>query len=61
LIETPATLAIRFHNTDYTELASRIAGVERTGDLTATIQSEDALDLFTSFITVVLLCRGLVE
>jgi D-amino peptidase len=61
LIEAPATLAIRFHNTDYTELASRIAGVERTGDLTATIQSEDALDLFTSFITVVLLCRGLVE
>ncbi len=60
-IETPATLAMRFHNADYAELASRINGIARTGDTTASIRSADALELFTSFITVVLLCRGFVE
>lgn len=60
-VELPATLAVRFHTIDYAELAGRVAGVERTGDLTATVTDADPLALFTTFITVVLLCRGLVS
>jgi D-amino peptidase len=59
--ESPTTLGISFRSSDYCELAARIAGVSRTGDLTATITSEDPLWMFQTFITVVLLCRGLVE
>jgi D-amino peptidase len=60
-IGLPATLGVRFHNSDYTDLASRIAGVVRTGDVTAEVSGSDPLALFDTFITVVLLCRGLVE
>lgn len=60
-IETPTTLGIRFRSSDHAELASRIAGVERTEPLAATIRDDDPLRLFRTFITVVLLCRGLVE
>lgn len=60
-IGLPATLGLRFHNTDYADLATRISGVARTGDLDAVITGADPLALFTTFITVVLLCRGFVE
>ncbi len=60
-IELPATLGIRFHNTDHALLASRVKGVTRTSDLTAEIEEVSPLELFTTFVTVVLLCRGLVE
>jgi D-aminopeptidase len=38
-----------------------VAGVERTGDLSAVITGDDPLWIYQTFITVVLLCRGLVE
>jgi len=60
-IDLPASLGIRFHNTDHALLACRVNGVRRTSDLTAEIEETNALELFTTFITVVLLCRGLVE
>ena len=60
-IDLPATIGVQFRTSDYAELAGRVSGVERTGDLTATIQGEAPLELFRSFITVVLLCRGLTE
>ncbi len=60
-IELPATLAIRFHTAVYADLAERIAGVTRTGVLEATITDEDPLELFCTFVTVVLLCRGFIE
>jgi D-amino peptidase len=60
-ISLPATLGIRFHNTDHALLASRVKGVTRTSDLAAEIEEDNPLELFTTFITVVLLCRGLVE
>lgn len=60
-IERPVTLAISFRTSDYCELASRVAGVDRTGPLAATIVGEDPLEIYQRFITVVLLCRGLVE
>ncbi len=60
-IALPAEVSIRFHNSDYADLASRVRGVERTGDLTASIAGEEPLEMFDTFITAVLLCRGLVE
>jgi D-amino peptidase len=60
-VELPATLRILFRSSDYCELAGRIAGVERTGDLSANIIGSDPLLIYQTFITVVLLCRGLVE
>ncbi|GAA4556853.1 M55 family metallopeptidase [Planotetraspora kaengkrachanensis] len=60
-IDLPVTLGISFRSSDYCELAARIAGVERTGALSAVITGDDPLRIYQSFITVVLLCRGLVE
>jgi D-amino peptidase len=60
-VSVPATLGITFRTSDYAELAARITGVERTADMTATVTGDDPLELFRTFITVVLLCRGLVE
>jgi D-amino peptidase len=60
-IDVPVTLGISFRSSDYCELAARIAGVERTGDLIAVITGDDPLWIYQTFITVVLLCRGLVE
>jgi len=61
LITLPATIDVRFHNSDYAQLAARIAGVERTGDVDATMSGPDPLELFETFVTVVLLCRGFLE
>lgn len=60
-IDVPVTLGMSFRSGDYCQLAARIAGVERTGPLTATLTGEDPLWVYQTFITVVLLCRGLVE
>lgn len=60
-IDTPATLGMRFHNSDYADLVSRISGVERTGSTSAVTTSSDALELFSTFVTIVMLCRGFVE
>jgi D-amino peptidase len=60
-IERPLDLEIAFRTSDYCQLAARIAGVERTGALAARIVGDDPLEIYRSFITVVLLCRGLVE
>ncbi len=60
-ISLPATVAIRFKTTDYAELAARVAGCERTGPSSAAIVGDDANELYETFVTVVLLCRGLRE
>lgn len=60
-IETPTTMDIDFRTSDYADLAQRVAGVTRTGDLTCSITLESPLELYSTFITVVLLCRGLTE
>ena len=60
-VDLPATLEVAFHNSDYAQLAGRIAGVDTSGGLVATLKSEDPFWLFDTFITVVLLCRGFLE
>ena len=57
----PITLAISFRSSDYCQLAARVGGVEQTGPLAARITAVDPLEVYRTFITVVLLCRGLVE
>ena len=60
-IDLPAEFAITFRTTDYADLAERVNGVERTGDLHARIVGNDPLEIYRTFITIVLLCRGLSE
>jgi D-amino peptidase len=60
-ITSPITMEIQFRTSDYCDLAGRIQGVECTGDLSARIVMDDPLEVYRTFITVVLLCRGLVE
>jgi D-amino peptidase len=59
--ESPVRLEIAFRTSDYADLAARITGIERTGDLAASIVADDPLAVYTTFITAVLLCRGLSE
>jgi len=60
-IALPVTMGVTFRTSDYADLATRVHGVVRTGDLNAQISLDDPLELYRVFITVVLLCRGLVE
>lgn len=60
-LRPPFTMTVEFKTTDYAELAGRIGGCARTGPLTAEIVTVDPLAAYRTFITVVLLCRGLVE
>lgn len=60
-IATPATMDIDFRTSDYADLAARVASVDRTGDLHCSITLESPLELYRTFITIVLLCRGLTE
>ncbi|MBU6496796.1 MAG: M55 family metallopeptidase [Acidobacteria bacterium] len=60
-LSLPIHLRMSFRTSDYTELACRVAGVTRVGTLAADIVGDDPLEIFRTFITVVLLCRGFVE
>lgn len=55
----PVTMRVRFRSDDYAELASRVHGVTRETDLWVSMLHEDPLTLYQTFVTVVLLCRGL--
>jgi D-amino peptidase len=60
-IDLPATLEVTFRNADLAELATRIVGVERTGTLDVRITDADPIALHRTFVTVVLLTRGLTD
>jgi len=60
-ISTPTTMEIEFRTSDYADLASRVTGVKREDNLRCSITLESPLELYRTFITVVLLCRGLTE
>ncbi|MGX5656695.1 M55 family metallopeptidase [Geodermatophilus nigrescens] len=60
-IDLPATLEVTFRNADLAEMATRIVGVERAGTLAVRITGEDAVELYRTFVTVVLLTRGIGE
>jgi len=60
-IDLPATLAMTFKSSDYAELAARVRGCRRTGTRSAELTDADPLELYRAFVTIVLLCRGLLE
>jgi D-amino peptidase len=60
-ITLPATLTVRFRNADLAEMATWIAGVERTDAVGVRMTDDDPIRLFRTFITVVLLTRGIAE
>ena len=67
-IELPATLVVRFRNPDLAEMATWITGVERGGtgaesdDPTLVrMTDDDPVRLYRTFVTVVLLTRGIAE
>ncbi|GAB2724404.1 hypothetical protein GCM10010442_52090 [Kitasatospora kifunensis] len=60
-IALPATLTVRFHNADLAEMATWINGVVREDELTVRITDTDPIRLYRSFVTVVVLTRGLSE
>jgi D-amino peptidase len=62
-IELPATLTVRMRNPDLAEMATWIGGVEPDPDdpVTVTLTDSDPVRLYRTFITVVLLTRGIAE
>ena len=57
----PVTLEVTFLVADMAEMALWVRGVERVGTRTVAISSEDLLDLYRMFATVVTLTRSLVD
>jgi D-amino peptidase len=57
----PVSLEVTFLVADMAEMALGVRGVERVGPRTITISSEDLLDLYRMFVTVVTLTRSLVD
>jgi D-amino peptidase len=60
-ISLPATLAITFRNSDLAEMATWIAGVERSAATGVMVTDDDPIRLFRTFIHVVLLTRDIAE
>ena len=57
----PVSLEVTFLVADMAEMALWVRGVERVGPRTVTIRSEDLLELYRMFVTVVTLTRTLVD
>lgn len=62
-IELPATLTVRMRNPDLAEMATWISGVAAVpGDpVTVTVTDDDPVRLYRTFVTTVLLTRGIAE
>lgn len=62
-VELPATLTVRMRNADLAEMATWVGGVEPdpADPVTVRITDDDPIRLYRTFITVVLLTRGIAE
>ena len=60
-IALPATIQIRFHNSDFADMATWLPGTERVNAKEVKFTDEDPLNLFKRFITTVILTRSIVE
>ncbi|WP_405591728.1 M55 family metallopeptidase [Streptomyces sp. NBC_01190] len=62
-IELPATLTVRFRNPDLAEMATWINGVEAdpADPVAVRVTDDDPIRLYRTFVTVVLLTRGIAE
>jgi D-amino peptidase len=59
--QQPVSLEVTFLVADMAEMALWVRGVERVGPRTLVISSENLLDLYRMFVTVVTLTRSLVD
>ena len=57
----PITIEITFLVADMAEMALWIRGVERVSTRTVKVVSENALELYQTFVTIVTLTRSLVD
>ncbi|MGW2706301.1 M55 family metallopeptidase [Streptomyces sp. NPDC001340] len=60
-IAVPATLTVRFRNADLAEMVTWINGVVRADELTVQLRADDPVRLYRTFVTMVLLTRGIAE
>jgi D-amino peptidase len=60
-IDLPARLEIDFLTADMAGMATWITGVKQTGARTVSLQGSDALELYQSFVAIILLTRSIVE
>ncbi|MEU8976247.1 M55 family metallopeptidase [Streptomyces monashensis] len=60
-ITLPATLTVRFRNADLAEMTTWLNGVDREDELTVTLRDDDPVRLYRTFVTLVLLTRGIAE
>jgi D-amino peptidase len=61
MVDRPIRMSVSLKTTDYADLTERVGGCRRTGPLEVAIETDDPLECYRTFITAVLLCRGLVE
>lgn len=61
VFQQPVSLEVTFLVADMAEMALWVRGVERVGPRTIVISSENLLDLYRMFVTVVTLTRSLVD
>ena len=61
VFQQPVSLEVTFLVADMAEMALWVRGVERVGPRTIVINSENLLDLYRMFVTVVTLTRSLVD
>ena len=57
----PVTLEVTFQVADMAEMSCRVRHVERVAPRTIAIRDENLLDLYRSFVAVILLTRALVD
>jgi len=60
-LSRPVSLELTFLVADMAEMSCRVRGVERVAARTIVIRDENLLDLYRSFVAVILLTRALVE
>jgi len=60
-IALPATLTIGFRNADLADMATWLAGVERIDRTTVSVNDDDPIHLYQTFIHTVLLTREIAE
>jgi len=61
VLTRPVSLEVTFLVADMAEMSCRVRGVERIGARTIAIHDENLLDLYRSFVAVILITRALVD
>lgn len=61
MLTRPVSLEVTFLVADMAEMSCRVRGVERIGARTIVVHDENLLDLYRSFVAVILLTRALVD